>query len=151
MKTTSIKASDIKKEWLTVDAADQSLGRLASDIAYTLRGKHKPSFVPHLDCGDCVIVVNADKIRLTGKKWDQKVYYHHTGYIGGIKAISASALKEKKPENLIMNAVKGMLPKNKLGRKMLKNLRVCASQEHSHKGQTPKVMPQRTKDLGKRK
>lgn len=148
MKTCSIKTADIKKKWVTVDAANQSLGRVASEIAYVLRGKNKPTFVPHLDCGDQVIVTNADKIKLTGKKWDDKVYFHHTGYIGGIKGIAAKDLLAKHPERLIEIAVKGMLPRNKLSRDILKNLRVYAGSEHPHSAQAPEVMKPRTAAAG---
>lgn len=144
MKTCSIKPADIKKQWFTVDATDKPLGRLASEIAYVLRGKHKPSFVPHLDCGDNVIVTNAEKIRLTGEKWNEKIYYHHSGYIGGIKAIRAADLLAKHPERLLETAVKGMLPKNKLARQIVQNLRVYAGTDHPHKAQNPQPMPSRT-------
>ena len=143
MKTCSIKPADITKKWVKVDAKGQSLGRLASEIARVLRGKHKPTFVPHLDCGDYVVVTNASEITLSGAKWDQKFYYHHTGYIGGIKAISARDLLAKKPERLIENAVKGMLPKNKLSRKIFKNLKVYAGPEHQHEAQKPVDMAPR--------
>lgn len=145
MKTTSVNATDFEKKWVVVDAADQTLGRLATEIAHVLRGKHKPSFVPYQDCGDNVVVVNAEKVKLTGQKWDNKVYHHHTGYIGGIKGIRAQDLKEKAPERLLTFAVKGMLPKTKLGRKVLNNLRVYAGTEHPHTGQEPVQMAPRTK------
>ena len=137
MKTCSITPANIKKDWVTVDCANRPLGRVATEIATILRGKHKASFVPHLDCGNNVIALNASKISLSGNKWDQKTYYHHSGYIGGIKSINAKDLLAKKPEMLITNAVKGMLPKNKLGRKVMKNLRVCLDQEHGHEAQKP--------------
>lgn len=140
MKTCSIKPADIEKKWVTVDATGKSLGRLASEIAHVLRGKHKPSFVPHLDCGDNVIVTNAAKITLSGRKWEQKTYYHHSGYIGGIKSIKAKDLLDRHPERLIEYAVKGMLPGNKLSRKVMKNLRVFAGSEHGHEAQKPTAM-----------
>lgn len=135
MKTVSIKPSDIEKKWVLVDAEGQTLGRLASEISRVLRGKHKPSFVPHLDCGDNVIVVNAEKVKFTGDKLQKKVYYHHTGYVGGIRSIKAEDLLAKKPEKILTLAVRGMLPKNKLGRKVLKNLKVYAGAEHPHTAQ----------------
>ena len=143
MKTHSIKPADIEKKWVVVDCTDQSLGRLSSQIAYLLRGKHKPSFVPHLDCGDNVIAINAEKIKLTADKLEKKLYHHHTGYIGGIKSISAKDLQAKKPGELIMRAVKGMLPKNKLSNAVIKNLKVYAGSEHPHSAQKPSEAPQR--------
>ncbi len=143
MKTQSVKASDISKEWLIVDAADKTLGRLASDIAYVLRGKHKPSFVRHLDGGDYIVVVNAEKVALTGQKLTDKKYYHHTGYIGGIKGISAQDLLAKHPERVLQKAVRGMLPKTKLSKHILKNLKIYAGTEHPHEAQSPQPMPQR--------
>ena len=143
MRSCSIKPADVTKEcqWVCVDASGLTLGRLATQIAHVLRGKHKPCFTPHIDCGDHVVVVNADKIQLTGRKWDEKVYYHHTGYIGGIKAIKAQDLLAKHPDRLLRNAVKGMLPKNKLARKQILKLKVYAGAEHPHAGQSPKEMP----------
>ena len=144
MKTCSITPAKIQKQWVTVDAADRPLGRLASEIAHVLRGKHKPTFTPHLDCGDNVIVVNASKVALTGDKLEKKIYYHHTGYIGGIKATRAKDLLAEHPERLLEFAVKGMLPKNKLGRQILKNLRVYPTGEHPHEAQEPQPMKPRT-------
>ncbi len=144
MKTTNIKPAEIKKKWLLIDAAEQPVGRIASQIAYLLRGKHKPSFTPHLDCGDNVIVVNAEKVHMTGNKWKDKSYYHHTGYMGGIKTISAQQLKDKHPERIIQTAVRGMIPKNKLGRKIMKNLRIYVGAEHEQKAQAPEAAPART-------
>lgn len=144
MKTYSVKPADIKKQWVIVDAADQNLGRLASQVAYVLRGKHKPSFTPHMDCGDHVIVINASKINLTGNKARDKFYFHHTSYVGGIKAISAEDLLEKNPSEVIEIAVKGMLPKNKLGRQIAGHLKVYADTEHPHASQQPVPMPVRT-------
>lgn len=143
MRTCSIKPADIQKKWVTVDATGKSLGRLASEVARVLRGKHKPSFVPHLDCGDNVIVTNAAKIQLSGRKWDQKFYYNHSGYIGGIKGISAKDLLAKKPERLVEYAVKGMMPKTKLSRKVMNNLKVYADGEHKQEAQKPEVMAPR--------
>jgi large subunit ribosomal protein L13 len=143
MKTFSVKPADIQKNWIVVDAADQPLGRVSTEIARLLRGKHKPTFVPHLDCGDNVIVINAEKVKLTGNKWLNKFYHHHTGYIGGIKSISARDLFDKKPEALIEKAVKGMLPKNKLSRHIFLNLRVYKGSEHGHEAQKPVVAQSR--------
>lgn len=143
MKTHSIKPSDIKKEWVVVDCENMSLGRISSQIAYILRGKHKPTFVPHLDCGDNVVAINADKVKLTANKMENKLYHHHTGFIGGIKSVSAKELMERKPEALVMKAVKGMLPKNKLSNAVLKNLKVYAGSEHPHSAQKPVPAPQR--------
>ena len=137
MRTCSIKPADIQKKWVTVDATGKSLGRLASEIARVLRGKHKPTFVPHLDCGDNVVVTNASKVNLTGRKWEDKNYYHHTGYIGGIKEISAQDLLQKHPERLVQFAVKGMLPKNKLGADLFRNLYVFADSDHKFEAQKP--------------
>lgn len=135
MKTISITPANIEKQWVLVDAEGQTLGRLASEISRVLRGKNKPTFVPHLDCGDNVIVVNAEKIKLTGDKLSKKVYYHHTGYMGGIKSIKAEDLIVKNPEKMLTLAVRGMLPKNKLSRKVIKNLKVYAGSEHPHTAQ----------------
>lgn len=137
MKTYSIKPTDIKKQWRVVDAEGQVLGRLASEIASILRGKNKATFVPHLDTGDNVIVINAGKVKLTGNKLTDKIYHHHTNYMGGIKAIAAQDLLLKHPERLVEIAVKGMLPKSKLGRKMYTNLRVYADDKHTQESQKP--------------
>ncbi len=139
-KTPIIKEDHIERKWYVIDATDKILGRLASHIAFRLRGKHKPTFSPHQDLGDFIVVTNADKVRLTGKKWEQKFYYRHSGYPGGLKAISAAKLREKKPEELIRHAVKGMLPKNRLGRKLLKKLKVYAGPEHPHNAQKPETI-----------
>jgi len=138
--TCFAKRSDNKEKWCVVDARDKVLGRLASEVAARIRGKHNPFFTPHADTGDWVIVVNADKIRLTGNKWDQKTYYRHTGYIGGIKAATAKELIEKKPEELVRKAVRGMLPKNRLGRKLNTKLYVYAGDQHPHAAQKPEVI-----------
>ena len=140
MRTYSPKASDIKREWYVVDATGQTLGRLATKIATILRGKHKPIYTPHMDCGDYVIVINADKIRVTGKKLDQKVYYRHSGYPGGLKSITLREQLRKHPTRVIQAAVRGMLPKNRLGRRMIKKLKVYASDSHPHQAQQPKVL-----------
>ena len=140
MKTYHAKKDEIERKWFLVDAREKSLGRMASKIAYILRGKHKPFFTPSVDTGDFVIVINADQVHLTGKKWKQKVYYHHTGYPGGIKSITAEKLRDKRPEDLIRKAVKGMLPKNPLGRKMFKKLKVYAGKEHPHQAQKPESL-----------
>lgn len=138
--TYSAKQSDNEGKWFVVDAKDAVLGRLASSIAARLRGKHNPLFTPHVDSGDWIVVVNAEKVVLTGRKWAQKNYYRHSGYIGGLKTITAQKLLEKRPEDLIRFAVKGMLPKNRLGRKLLKKLKVYAGSEHPHEAQQPEVL-----------
>ena len=138
--TYSAKKSDRSGRWYVVDAQGAVLGRLASMIASRLRGKHSPLYTPHVDTGDWVIVVNAEKVVLTGRKWDQKCYYRHSGYIGGLKTITAKKLLEKRPEDLIRFAVKGMLPKNRLGRKLFKKLKVYAGDKHPHEAQQPEVL-----------
>ena len=140
MKTYTARAEDMEREWFLVNAEGKTLGRLASEIAQVLRGKHKPIYTPHLDCGDYVIVVNADKVQVTGRKLDQKMYYHHTGYPGGIKSISLRNQLQKHPERVLQAAVRGMLPKNRLGRKMLKKLKVYAGNSHPHQAQQPKSL-----------
>jgi large subunit ribosomal protein L13 len=140
VKTYTVGAKDIERGWYLVNAEGKTLGRLASEIAKVLRGKHKPIYTPHLDCGDYVIVVNADKVRVTGRKLDQKMYYRHTGYPGGIKSISLRNQLQKHPERVLQAAVRGMLPKNPLGRKMLKKLKVYAGGSHPHQAQQPKVL-----------
>jgi large subunit ribosomal protein L13 len=137
MKTYLAPIKEIERKWYVVDAEDKILGRLASEIARRLRGKHKPTFSPFIDNGDFIIVTNADRIQLTGNKWDDKKYYRHTGYMGGIKESTAKELLEKHPTDLITKAVKGMLPKNKIGRAQLKKLKVYAGSEHPHKAQQP--------------
>ena len=138
MKTEVAKAEDVKRDWYLVDAQGAVLGRLATQVANVLRGKNKAIFTPSVDTGDFVIVVNAEKIALTGRKLDDKVYYSHTGFPGGLKEITAGKLLEKKPEDIIRKAVKGMLPKNKLARHMLKKLKVYAGASHPHDAQQPK-------------
>lgn len=137
--TYSAKDTDNQGRWYLVDAENAILGRLASTVAARLRGKHNPLFTPHVDTGDWIIVINADKVALTGKKWDQKNYYRHSGYIGGLKTITAKKLMEKRPEDLIRFAVKGMLPKNRLGRKLFKKLKVYSGEQHPHEAQQPEV------------
>jgi large subunit ribosomal protein L13 len=135
--TISAKNSDNQAKWWVVDAQGAVLGRLASRVAARLRGKHNPLFTPHADTGDWVIVVNAEKVVLSGRKWDQKVYYRHSGFTGGLKEITAKKLLEKRPEDLVRFAVKGMLPKNRLGRKLFKKLKVYTGGEHPHEAQKP--------------
>lgn len=137
--TYSANKTDVQGKWYVVDANGAVLGRLASTVASRLRGKHSPLFTPHVDTGDWVIVINADKVLLTGRKMDQKKYYRHSGYIGGLKEITAKKLMEKRPEDLIRFAVKGMLPKNRLGRKLFKKLKVYAGDQHPHQAQQPEV------------
>ena len=141
MKTPLPKINEIERKWFVVDAKDQVLGRLATEIAVRLRGKHKPIFTPHLDTGDFVVVINADKIRLTGKKLSQKNYYRHTGYLGGLKTVRADKMLETKPEEMIRLAVKRMLPKNRLGRSLLKKLKVYRGGTHPHEAQMPELLP----------
>jgi large subunit ribosomal protein L13 len=138
--TYSAKRSDNEGKWCVVDADGAVLGRLATAVASRLRGKHNPLYTPHADTGDWVVVVNADKVQLTGKKWSQKTYYRHSGYIGGIKAVTAKTLLEKRPEELIRSAVKGMLPKNRLGRQLFKKLKVYAGSDHPHAAQQPETL-----------
>ncbi|MGD8616920.1 MAG: 50S ribosomal protein L13 [Gammaproteobacteria bacterium] len=140
MKTFSAKPHEVRRDWFLVDATDKTLGRLASEIARRLRGKHKPEFTPHVDTGDYVIVVNADKLRVTGRKARDKMYYHHTGYIGHMKSISFEKLQQKAPGRVLEIAVKGMLPKNPLGRAMCRKLKVYPGPEHRHSAQQPKVL-----------
>jgi len=138
--TSSAKSSDNPQKWFVVDANGAVLGRLASQIAHRLRGKHNPKFTPHADTGDWVIVINAEKIVLTGRKMDQKMYYRHSGYIGGLKQMTAKELLEKKPEELVRSAVKGMLPKNRLGRRLFKKLKVYTGNAHPHEAQQPEII-----------
>ncbi len=138
--TYSAKNADNQNKWWVVDAEGAVLGRLASQVAATLRGKNNPLFTPHADLGDSVVVINAEKIVLTGRKLDQKKYYRHSGYIGGLKTITAKKLLEKRPEDVIRFAVRGMLPKNSLGRKLFKKLKVYAGEQHPHEAQQPEVL-----------
>lgn len=139
-KTISANDATVDKQWVVVDAQAAVLGRLASEVARILRGKNKPNFTPHVDCGDNVIVINADKVRLTGRKWDEKVYVRHTGYPGGQRISTPRLLKEKSSVILVEKAVRGMLPKNRLGRKMYGNLYVYEGAEHPHEAQQPKTI-----------
>ncbi len=140
MSTFSAKPAEVTHDWYLVDANGRTLGRLATQIATRLRGKHKPEFTPHVDTGDYIVVINAAKIRVTGNKLKDKIYHHHTGYIGNLKSISLEKLLEKSPEQVITKAVKGMLPKNKLGADMLKKLRVFGGPEHDHAAQQPQPL-----------
>lgn len=140
MKTISAKPEEVRRDWFVVDAADKTLGRLASELASRLRGKHKPEFTPHVDTGDHIVVVNAAHIRVTGNKLRDKLYHRHTGYIGNLKTINLADLLEKSPERALTFAVKGMLPKNPLGRAMLKKLRVFPGPEHTHQAQQPQPL-----------
>ena len=140
MKTFMASPATIDRKWYVVDATDMTLGRLASEVAKVLRGKNKPIFTPHIDCGDNVIVINAEKIKVTGKKMDQKVYYHHSDYVGGLKEATLREKLAKKPEQVIELAVKGMLPKGPVGRQMFTKLHVYAGPEHKHEAQKPEVL-----------
>jgi len=140
MKTYLTPVKEIERKWFVVDAQEKTLGRLASEIATRLRGKHKPTYSTFMDNGDFIVVINADKVKLTGKKWDDKMYYRHSGYMGGIKEINAKDLLEKEPTALLFKAVKGMLPKNTLGREQLKKLKVYAGGEHPHGAQQPEAL-----------
>ncbi len=140
VKTHSVKASEIERRWYVVDAQGKTLGRLATEVARVLHGKHKPTFTPHLDTGDFVIVVNAEKIRVTGNKLEAKRYYRHTGYLGGLRSRTLQQQLEKHPDRVITHAVKGMLPKNRLGADMLRKLKVYAGAEHPHAAQKPQPL-----------
>jgi len=140
MKTFSAKPAEVKRDWFLVDAQDKVLGRLATEIARRLRGKHKPIYTPHVDTGDYIVIVNAEKIRVTGAKAQKKLYHHHTGYIGGLKTTNFAKLQATKPERIIEIAVKGMLPKNSLGRDMFRKLKVFAGAEHTHQAQQPQPL-----------
>lgn len=140
MKTYVVKASEIERRWYVVDARGKTLGRLASEIAKVLMGKHKPTYSPHLDCGDYVVVINADQIRVTGRKMRQKIYYRHSLYPGGLKEIPLYRMMEKHPTRVLELAVRRMLPKNRLGRKMFKKLKVYAGSEHPHQAQKPEPL-----------
>ena len=137
MTTVSAKPAEVRREWYLVDAQGKTLGRLASELARRLRGKHKAQYTPHVDTGDYIVVVNAEKIRVTGNKLQDKIYHHHTGYIGNLKSINLEKLLVKAPERVITYAVKGMMPRNSLGRAMMKKLRVYAGSEHRHQAQQP--------------
>jgi large subunit ribosomal protein L13 len=140
MTTVSIKPAEVRRAWYLVDAEGKTLGRLASELARRLRGKHKPQYTPHVDTGDYLVVVNAEKVRVTGNKLKDKMYHHHTGYIGNLKSINLEKLLDKAPDRVITHAVKGMIPRNRLGRAMLKKLRVYAGPEHHHQAQQPQPL-----------
>jgi large subunit ribosomal protein L13 len=140
MKTFNANAQSVERDWCVVDATDKTLGRLATELASRLRGKHKPEFTPHVDTGDHIIVINAEKVKVTGKKLEDKMYHRHTGYIGNLKSISLGDQLEKHPERVIQSAVKGMLPRNPLGRAMFKKLKVYAGSEHPHAAQQPQEL-----------
>jgi large subunit ribosomal protein L13 len=140
MKTYSAKPADIQQDWFIVDATGKTLGRMATEIAHRLRGKHKAEYTPHMDVGDFIIVVNAEKVAVTGKKGTDKIYHSHTGYPGGLKSISFNKLIEKAPERTIQSAVKGMLPRNPLGREMFRKLKVYAGDQHPHTAQQPQIL-----------
>lgn len=140
MKTSSAKPHEIERKWFVIDAQGQTLGRLATRVATVLRGKHKPIYTPHIDCGDYVIVVNAEKINVTGQKLDQKIYYRHSGYPGGLKQVTLRRQLQTHPERVIEAAVRGMLPKNRLGRKMFKKLKVYDGPDHPHQAQQPEPL-----------
>ncbi len=140
MRTFSAKPSEVERDWYIVDATDKTLGRLASEVAYRLRGKHKAVFTPHVDTGDYIVVVNADKVRVTGRKERDKVYHRHTGYPGGLKTQTVAEVRATHPERLVERAVRGMMPKNRLGRAMLKKLKVYAGSEHRHHAQQPRPL-----------
>lgn len=140
MKTVSMRAQDVRRSWFVVDAAGKTLGRLATEVARRLRGKHKAEYTPHVDTGDFVVVINADKVQVTGAKTTDKIYWHHTGHPGGIKGISFEHLRQSHPERIIERAVKGMLPHNPLGRDMLRKLKVYAGAEHPHTAQQPQPL-----------
>src|SRR5690606_37557530 len=140
MKTISAKPESVERDWYVVDATDKTLGRLATEVARRLRGKHKPIYTPHVDTGDYIVVINAEKVKVTGRKATDKVYYHHTGFPGGIKGITFEKLIIKKPQQVIELAVKGMLPRNSLGRTMMRKLKIYAGPEHPHVAQQPKEL-----------
>ena len=140
MRTVSIRHEDVPRKWYVVDAENQVLGRLATEVATILRGKHKPIYTPHVDTGDFVIIVNADKVALTGNKWSQKLYRWHTGFPGGLREVPAEKLHQRRPERLVELAIRGMLPKTKLGRAMMRKLKVYASETHPHAAQQPEPL-----------
>jgi len=140
MATWTVRPGDIERKWFIVDATDLVLGRLATEIATVLRGKHRPEYTPHADCGDHIVVINAEKIRVTGNKEQAKIYYHHTGFVGSLKSITLEKQRAQHPERIIESAVKGMMPKGPLGRSMLKKLKVYAGGEHPHTAQQPEAM-----------
>ncbi len=140
MKSYVAKPLEIERKWYVIDATDKTLGRLSTEIASRLRGKHKPIYTPHVDCGDFIIVINAEKVKVTGNKATQKVYRHHTGFMGGLREVSYKEMLAKHPERIIEKSVKGMLPKNSLGRQMYTKLKVYAGSEHTHQAQKPEVL-----------
>ena len=140
MATVSAKPALVKRNWFLVDATDKTLGRMASEIAKRLKGKHKPIYTPHVDTGDYIVVINAEKVRVTGSKAEGKMYHRYTGYVGGLKSMSLREMRAKHPERVIENAVKGMLPKNPLGRAMFRKLKVYAGSEHKHAAQQPRLL-----------
>ena len=140
MKTFSAKPAEVKRDWYIIDATGKTLGRMASEIASRLRGKHKPEYTPHIDTGDYIVVVNADKVHVTGKKFTDKVYYKHTGFPGGIRSMTFEKMMERSPEKIISIAVKGMLPKNPLGRAMFRKLKIYAGPDHRHHAQQPQTL-----------
>ncbi len=140
MKTFSAKQETGKREWFVIDATDKILGRLSTEIARRLRGKHKPEYTPHVDTGDYIVIVNADKVRVTGNKEQDKIYYHHTGFIGSLKSVNLSKLRKEHPERILEKSVKGMLPKNSLGRTMFKKLKIYAGATHEHAAQQPQPL-----------
>ena len=140
MTTVSAKPAEVRREWYVVDAEGKTLGRLASELARRLRGKHKPQYTPHVDTGDYLVVINAERVRVTGRKLQDKMYHHHTGYIGNMKSINLEKLLDRAPEQAITFAVKGMMPSNPLGRAMMKKLKVYAGPEHRHQAQQPKTL-----------
>ena len=138
--TVSAKPAEVERDWFLVDATDKTLGRLASEIAKRLKGKHKPIYTPHVDTGDCIVVINAEKVRVTGNKETDKMYHHHTGYIGSLKSVNLAKMREEHPDRIIKHSVKGMLPKNSLGRAMFKKLKVYAGGSHEHAAQQPQPL-----------
>jgi large subunit ribosomal protein L13 len=140
MKTISMRAEDVQRSWYVIDANNQTLGRLATEVARRLRGKHKAEYTPHVDTGDYIVVVNADKVRVTGNKTTDKIYYRHSGYPGGIKSVNFQKLRDTHPDRIIEKAVKGMMPRNPLGRAMLRKLKVYAGPEHPHSAQQPELL-----------
>ena len=140
MKTVSAKKESVTRKWYVVDATDKTLGRLSTEVANRLRGKHKACFTPHVDTGDYIVIVNAAKVAVTGNKYDDKMYHHHTGYVGNLKSVPFKELLAKKPEEVIQKAVKGMLPKGPLGREMARKLKVFAGGEHTHSAQQPQLL-----------
>ncbi len=140
MKTFSAKAETVQRDWFLIDATDKTLGRLSTEIARRLRGKHKPEYTPHVDTGDYIVVINAEKVKVTGNKEQDKIYYHHTGYIGNLKSINLAKLRATHPDRIIKNSVKGMMPKNSLGKAMFKKLKVYAGATHEHTAQQPQIL-----------